>query len=256
MPPTSHNNNNKDDLKQSLTLAWEKRRKQRIKQQKEVEKKDQIKEKTDATTVTSPKQSSPTLFQLKDKSEDKIRKENNENNSKNIKQQTRLKELSCKLEKLYHLRNLRRKKLEAKGHFFPEDDNEFFNKIKTSIKEEEMKMNDYNDNNKQTKQNDNSQSENDEPFYKINDDDQWQQQPLDQCAYQYWSQGWQSTTALKNIRKQWDLYLINNDDVSRATTPIININENVFKIPPGWVSPPLPSHPIWESYLEKKESGV
>ncbi|KAI9299499.1 hypothetical protein BJ944DRAFT_274189 [Cunninghamella echinulata] len=93
----------------------------------------------------------------------------------------------------------------------------------------------------------NEKEEKEESAFYIDKDDHWELQPLDRDAYQYWLQGWQSVTALKRIRHQWDYYLINDDDQPSSSLH----SSNDYKIPPFWVTPPPPSHPIWASYLEK-----
>ncbi|KAI8145037.1 hypothetical protein BJV82DRAFT_577297 [Fennellomyces sp. T-0311] len=135
-------------------------------------------------------------------------------------------DLSKLVEKLIQLRNIRRKKLEAKGHFFPEEGNEFFEKIKAWNAEHEE--------GEQILERDRSK---DTPLF-VHPDDHWEQEPLDTTAYGHWSQGFQEIDSLRRVRNQWDYYL---DD---------GPNESIeAKVPPTWVPPAPPSNWIWATCL-------
>ncbi|KAI9319776.1 hypothetical protein BX666DRAFT_1916113 [Dichotomocladium elegans] len=125
---------------------------------------------------------------------------------------------------LEDLRDLRRKRLEAQGHFFPDAGDEFYHKIKAS--EEERGLTDGIE-----KESEND-SEKHAPLY-IHPEDNTPS--LDQTAYRFWAQGLQTTKALLRVRNQWDMFL----DDSEGT-----------QIPPTWVTPTPPTNWIWASYLD------
>lgn len=75
----------------------------------------------------------------------------------------------------------------------------------------------------------------------IHPEDKWETRSLDHSAYKYWMQGLQNTENLLRIRKQWDYYLVDDQD------------PNGTKVPPTWVSPAPPSNWIWATYLVHTE---
>jgi hypothetical protein len=148
----------------------------------------------------------------------------------------KIRELSKQLSKLNKLRDLRRKKLQAKGHFFADDGNQFFNQIKawhesnTASQEEEEKE-------------DTSVVETEELPKKeltIHKDDVWQHTDIDQVAYKYWLEADQSIDALLKVRRLWDQYILLEEEQA---------NDRLHKVPPTFVTPEPPANGIWASYL-------
>ncbi|SAM03352.1 hypothetical protein [Absidia glauca] len=138
-------------------------------------------------------------------------------------QQRRIQQLTTVAEKLIHLRDLRRKKLETKGHFFPESGDDFYNKVKAAAL---------------TK--DNDKDDNEDTPIQPHADDKWpDDQPLDTNAYNFWLQGWTSVDRLVRIRQEWDQYVI---------SPQGQPSSMASRIPPTMVAPPPPSSQIWASY--------
>ncbi|KAI7849285.1 hypothetical protein BDC45DRAFT_277352 [Circinella umbellata] len=157
-----------------------------------------------------------------------------------LSKKSKLHDLSKLVEKLAQLRNIRRKRLEAKGHFFAEDGNDFFEQVKswnvTRENQQLFEQENYDNGTQQSK----------EKALYIHPDDKWNDNKnvLDLKAYTYWSQGIQNTDTLRRIRNQWDCYNINSDDSSTKE----------HKIPPIWVPPAPPSNWIWASYLLNQQS--
>lgn len=152
---------------------------------------------------------------------------------------SKVKELSRILSKLTHLRNLRRKKLEAKGHLFADDGNQFFNQVKEWHDLDQIQSQQHKD------------MENDyelmnveqQPSKKltINKEDIWKHMPIDKHAYKYWCESDQSLEGLLKNRRLWDQYIhCDNDD-----------NDMIHKVPPIFVSPAPPANWIWATYLLK-----
>lgn len=185
--------------------AWKKRSRKRVKhEQRLVEKRNKQWIKEIEWKVTTAKVQKDT----KDQKERETR--------------TKIKELSRLLTKLTELRNLRRKKLESQGHFFADDGNEFFNKVKEW----------------------HEQQEKGEPERKeliIDEQDHWKHMELDKTAYEYWCQANQSTSALLRIRKEWDQYIWKNHERDDS--------DPVGKIPPTFVKPSPPANWVWATYL-------
>ncbi|ORX52755.1 hypothetical protein DM01DRAFT_1336535 [Hesseltinella vesiculosa] len=132
-----------------------------------------------------------------------------------------------RLEKLILLRDLRRRKLERQGHFFAEDS--FYQQVKAAAETPQaIELNDPLP----------------PPSAKIHPDDHWQHAPLDQPAYDYWTQGSTTLQDLKRVRLSWDQYLIQNHS-NRWTAAQIHL----FKVPPTWVPPFPPSSSAWAAHL-------
>ncbi|KAH8554780.1 hypothetical protein BGW37DRAFT_481031 [Umbelopsis sp. PMI_123] len=130
------------------------------------------------------------------------------------------------VQKLLELRTLRRKKLKAQGHFFPDEGNEYFEQIRKLNEQAPL-----------------SPSTEDEPVDEeinvvpVHEDDKWVHSPLDMDAYSYWCQGNKSLDSLKRVRNQWDYYLSNtSSDIDS-------------KVPPTWVNPSPPSSWVWATVL-------
>ncbi|KAI7862278.1 hypothetical protein BDF14DRAFT_116448 [Spinellus fusiger] len=137
---------------------------------------------------------------------------------------TKIKDMSRLVSKITLLRNLRRQKLQNKGHFFPEEGNEFFNKIKAWNEAEEER--DSTEQGVSLK----------EGQMKIHPQDQWQTQDLDLTAYRYWSHAYQSTDGLRHVRRLWDQWTTEN--AGREA-----------KVPPFWIEPSPPANWVWASCL-------
>lgn len=144
-----------------------------------------------------------------------------------------IKTLSKKLALLTEIRALRRKKLENKGHFFADEGNDFFNKVKD--------WNQAND----TIQLDQTQQTQQQPQEKkqlvIHPQDSWHHRPIDKTAYNYWCGSDQLLDTLLNTRRLWDQY-ISLDSTHKS-------NDNLHKVPPTFVPPAPPANAIWASYL-------
>ncbi|KAI8329578.1 hypothetical protein BD560DRAFT_441600 [Blakeslea trispora] len=145
-----------------------------------------------------------------------------ETTTKQTSVKTKIKKASGILRQLTLLRQLRRKKLEAKGHFFPETGNQFYHQVKAWHEEEQQK----------TQQ---ASSENSI----VHPQDKWQHLKLDLNVYDYWCVAEKSTKDLLRVRRQWDQYLALDND-----------HQNVYqKVPPIFVEPSPPANAVWASYL-------
>lgn len=138
---------------------------------------------------------------------------------------SRIRELERTLDLLLQLQDLRRKRLEAQGHFFPETGDDFYAKIQEQ--EERQSPNDQ----------ESCHEEEEEKQLYIHPDDQWHNTGLDHKAYAYWCQGDQDVDTLRRIRNQWDGYLVEQEDAGT-------------KIPPTWVKPAPPSNWVWATSLD------
>lgn len=189
---------------------WKKRNKKRVGQkQKQLLRRNEKWIKNTEWQVTMSPITVPTIVEKKDKLKSKI------------------KELSRILSKLTHLRTLRRKKLERKGHFFADDGNQFFNKVK-----EWHEANQSKDEYEVIKEQ--------KPSKKLSIDKQdvWKQMHIDKPAYTYWCASDQSLDALLNNRRLWDQYILHDSN-----------NDIIHKVPPTFVTPAPPANGIWASYL-------
>ncbi|KAI8333035.1 hypothetical protein BC941DRAFT_434931 [Chlamydoabsidia padenii] len=189
-------------LKLDKHKAWRKRRKERIKNRQQRE------QASSDTTVLEQPDKTPSTDQT---SKEKTIQE------RSTGQQKRIQQLSSMVAKLEQLRDIRRKKLESQGYFFPETGDAFYNQIKAA--EEHNKGHD-----------------NKTP--PPHPDDTWPDQPLDLNAYHFWLQGWTSVDQLKHIRQEWDCYVVDHESI------------NTSKIPPTMVSPSPPSSHLWARYLQ------
>ncbi|KAI9280610.1 hypothetical protein BC943DRAFT_340121 [Umbelopsis sp. AD052] len=130
------------------------------------------------------------------------------------------------VQKLLELRAIRRRKLKAQGHFFPEEGNEFFERIRQ-----------LNEQVPSSPSTDNEPIEQEVISVPVHKDDKWLHVPLDMNSYNYWCQGNRSLDALKRVRNQWDYYLSTNS------------SELGSKVPPTWVNPSPPSNWVWATVL-------
>ena len=142
----------------------------------------------------------------------------------------RIRDLSRLLNRLTVLRDLRRKKLEAQGHFVAEVGNEFYDKIKA--------WNDARESAEDQASHHGQQSDADTLV--VNPQDRWESTELDTDAYRYWCQGMQTTDALRRVRRQWDRFIAKEEDDS------VGIQG---KVPPFFVDPAPPADSFWALYL-------
>lgn len=146
---------------------------------------------------------------------------------------SRVRELERTLDLLLQLRDLRRKRLEAQGHFFPETGDDFYAKI-----QEQEKRQPRNDESPYQEE-----EEQEEKQLYIHPDDHWHNTGLDHKAYAYWCQGEQDVDTLRRIRNQWDGYLVEEEEEEEEESA-------GTKIPPVWVEPGPPSNWIWATALD------
>ncbi|RIA89172.1 hypothetical protein C1645_825195 [Glomus cerebriforme] len=138
------------------------------------------------------------------------------------------KELTKLLEKVKKLRDLRRERLKREGHFFPEEDDEFFNKIASlndAMKVEEARL---------------DQERNAAAEHKRNeamDAGMKERERERDPVYEYWHQAEFDLDNLVLIRRQWDAYI--NETGSTGSSCI----------PPTFVDPSPPANYIWASCL-------
>ncbi|KAI8581324.1 hypothetical protein K450DRAFT_232509 [Umbelopsis ramanniana AG] len=130
------------------------------------------------------------------------------------------------VQKLLELRAIRRRKLKAQGHFFPEEGNEFFERIRQ-----------LNEQVPSSPSTENEPIEQEVISVPVHEDDKWLHVPLDMNSYSYWCQGNRSLDALQRVRNQWDYYLSTNS------------SEIGSKVPPTWVNPSPPSNWVWATVL-------
>ncbi|KAI9277025.1 hypothetical protein BDA99DRAFT_532109 [Phascolomyces articulosus] len=185
-------------------------------------------------TVQNPKYLKRIISKQHKLERKKQQKEQQKSPQPSSSQKLRIRELSRLVEKLTQLRNIRRKRLEAKGHFFSEDGNEFFEKVKSWNAEQEN----------QKLVEEKEFPTNEEKTLYIHPEDKWNNKGLfDKKAYEYWSQGYQNTDNLRRIRTHWDYYIYDNVDESNGNS------SRQDKIPPTWVPPAPPSSWIWATHL-------
>lgn len=141
-----------------------------------------------------------------------------------------IKTLSKKLALLTEIRALRRKKLENKGHFFADEGNKFFNKVK-----------EWNQANETTQLDRTQQTPQEKKQFVIHPQDTWHHMSIDKTAYKYWCGSDQSLDTLLNTRRLWDQYILLDDTHKN--------NDNLHKVPPTFVPPAPPANAIWASYL-------
>lgn len=209
---------------------WKKRNKKSKQQQRkqQIKKNEKWIKDTEWQVTISPSKTLEATFKANKTEEE----EDNEKEAKRLK--SKIKELSSILSKLIQLRNLRRKKLEAKGHFFADDGNQFFDRVKQ-----------WHDENQEQQGQQHGEEGNDYELIKlqrqskkliIHKQDVWQHIPIDKQAYQYWCESDQSLEALLKNRRMWDQYITEEDDL-------------IHKVPPVFVTPAPPANWIWASYL-------
>ncbi|CAG8444201.1 9164_t:CDS:2 [Diversispora eburnea] len=140
----------------------------------------------------------------------------------------RHKELSKLLEKVKKLRDIRRDRLKREGHFFPEEDDEFFNKIASlndAMKIEEERLD--------QERNAAAEQKRNEAMHAGMKERERERDP----TYEYWHQAEFDIDNLVSIRRQWDAYLIAPGKPASSC------------IPPMFVTPSPPANYIWASCL-------
>ncbi|KAJ2961688.1 hypothetical protein NQZ79_g3049 [Umbelopsis isabellina] len=130
------------------------------------------------------------------------------------------------VDKLLELRTIRRNKLKAQGHFFPEEGNEFYEQIrKLNQKDQEIIKQD-------------EPAEEEVETVEPHEDDKWLHNDLDFDTYKYWCQANSSLESLRKVRRQWDYYLTDTN------------KNNDMMVPLTMVQPSPPSNWIWATVLE------
>ncbi|CAJ0828435.1 11151_t:CDS:2 [Entrophospora sp. SA101] len=138
------------------------------------------------------------------------------------------KELKKILEKVRQLRDLRRERFKREGHFFPEEDDEFFNRIASLndvMNEEEARLDQERDAAAEHKRN--------ETIDAGMKERERERDPV----YEYWHQAEIDLDSLVSIRYKWDAYIV---------PPGTN---GASCIPPTFVQPSPPANYIWASCL-------
>lgn len=206
---------------------WAKRHKKRVKEKrKQIQKRNEnwIRE-TEWKVTMAPSVTTTTV----DKT---AQKEKNTEKSKDTSKQNRLNELSRIVTKLRQLRDLRRKRLEAKGHFFAEDGNQFYEQVQKLNATNEIKL-------EQIVHEPSSTNLAKAEKLVVHSEDKWRKIAIDKTAYSYWCQSDQSLDALLKNRRMWDQYILHDSPD----------NDLIHKVPPTFVDPAPPANWIWASYL-------
>ncbi|KAI9470957.1 MAG: hypothetical protein EXX96DRAFT_654011 [Benjaminiella poitrasii] len=153
--------------------AWKKRNKKRSQQKRKQQLKRNEKwiREIEWKVTISP---SNTALRLSQKDSDNVPAESKDE----IKLKAKVRELSKKLNKLTELRNLRRKKLESKGHFFAEEGDQFYNLIKELNEQQQQEQN-----KNETDALNNPENEIKQTF--IHKDDVWKNGSIDEIAYNH-----------------------------------------------------------------------
>lgn len=205
--------------------AWKKRHNKRAKQRKELVSKRNEKWIRDMEwkVALAPSAVATRIAQHEEAKNTPIEKR------KEDQRKSKIRELSKQLSKLTKLRDLRRKKLETKGHFFAEDGNQFFNKVKawhesSATHEDEQDI---------------VVAEPSKKELTIHKEDTWQHTEIDKVAYKYWCEADQSLDALLKVRRLWDQYILLGEQAENR----------LQKVPPTFVMPGPPANSIWASYL-------
>ncbi|CAG8590080.1 10028_t:CDS:2, partial [Scutellospora calospora] len=137
-------------------------------------------------------------------------------------------ELSKLLEKVKKLRDLRRERLKREGHFFPEEDDEFFNKVASLndvMKIEEARLDEERNAAAEHKRNE------------AMDVGMKEREKERDPVYEYWHQAEFDIDDLISIRCQWDAFL-----VAPSTT-------GASCIPPYFIDPSPPANYVWATCL-------
>lgn len=207
---------------------WQKRHKKRVqKEKKQLQKRNAQWIKDIQWKVTMSPSANSLLLKQKQESEAKAQEEHIDDEATQI---SKLREF---LNSLIELRNLRRRKLEAKGHFFADDGDQFFNQVS------EMQVDNAIEENKESVESDSADEASDKNDLNLHENDSWNDMGLDKEAYRYWCSADQSLDSLLTMRRLWDQYIKSNSDD----------NDTLHKVPPTFVIPPPPANGVWASYL-------
>jgi len=167
------------------------------------------------------------------------------------------KELKKLLEKVKQLRDLRRERLKREGHFFPEEDDEFFNRIASlndAMKEEEARLDQERDAAAEHKRNETIDAGMKKREYERN------------SVYEYWHQAEIDLDSLISIRYTYIYTHIFTYITYTHTYTLLTHNHITFRykwdayivpsgtngascIPPTFVRPSPPANYIWASCL-------
>jgi hypothetical protein len=222
----------KKQKKSDRHKAWKKRHKIRVqKQKKQLQKRNAQWIKDIQWKVTIAPSTNELL--LRQKREKEIKKKQNETDDSADKVNEMKEFLSC----LVELRDLRRKKLEARGHFFADDGDQFFNKIS------ELESVPITEDSTETQEPEPAEGKLHEGEMKQHEEDSWNDLELDMEAYGYWCKADRSLDALLTTRRLWDQYIITGSDENSTN------NDTLHKVPPMFVIPPPPANGVWASYL-------
>ncbi|CAG8561519.1 7559_t:CDS:2 [Paraglomus brasilianum] len=141
----------------------------------------------------------------------------------------RHRELTQLLEKVGKLRDIRRERLKREGHFFPEEDNEFFSRVASLSNAMKIEQERLDKEHLQAVQNKREEG--------IEEGMKKQERERDLC-YEYWHQAEMEIDCLVAVRRQWDAYLV------PPSAP------GASRIPPTFVMPAPPANYIWASCLQ------
>lgn len=161
--------------------------------------------------------------------------------------------------KLVQLRSLRREKLKREGHFFPEEDDEFFNKIakqaqKAERKERkqakqqsggkddvEMVVNEKVDDKREVNV-EKSNPETTPTPKQVTPENESKEDEVDNVINRdFWFQAEKSLDNLVRVRHQWDVFIAPNNAPGSS------------QVPPYFVEPSPPSNEEWAKYLIEKK---
>ncbi|KAK4514675.1 26S proteasome regulatory subunit [Mucor velutinosus] len=214
--------------------AWKKKHKKRVQQRKrqqlkknekwikDIEWKVTVSPSVNATAIAAAKATAPLDTQQQQQQQ--------QTNDKKL-----IRTLSKKLTLLTEIRALRQKKLENQGHFFADEGDAFFNKVKEwHLRNETAET---------AAQDEQQPQQQEKKQLVIHPQDTWHHMDIDKVAYSYWCGSDQSLDTLLNTRRLWDQYILldNNNELSPHNT--------LHKVPPTFVAPAPPANAIWASYL-------
>ncbi|KAI8988226.1 hypothetical protein BDF20DRAFT_910748 [Mycotypha africana] len=224
---------------------WRKRHNERMRRQKQetLRKNEQWKKDIVWKVTSTPSVIAQNLSQQQQQQTKNLKSSNKED------AKGKIKHLSKVLSKLTKLLSLRRKRLEAQGHFFADEGSQFYNQVKewherekaeqqhrqthqTCVEDERERNTDVN-----------VQEKTEKKLY-IHPEDKWNSMPIDENAYKYWCEAEQSLSSLIVTRKMWDQYILS--DIGEANV----YEDRLRKVPPTFVNPSAPANWIWASYLQ------
>ncbi|RUS26782.1 hypothetical protein BC938DRAFT_484123 [Jimgerdemannia flammicorona] len=145
-------------------------------------------------------------------------------------------DLTRLLEKVQKLRDLRREKMKREGHFFPGEDDEFFNRIRAlndALKLEEQRLDRATTEATETHLQQAIERERERELER-------EEQPRD-AATGYWLQAELDLRALVAVRRQWDYFLTGAEDMEGS------------RIPGKWVEASPPANWVWASALVRAD---